>query len=629
MHSPSSNNQVDSDGILSIPTGKTLYLCLNGHSLKNSKQSSNVIDIQEGGRLILSDCRDSGWIGGRTSGSNAGSIWVKGNFSFYGGSLKNNKGVNNGGGIFALSKGQVTMYGGSIEDNEVIHQGGGVFLNDSSTFTMYGGTIQNNSSPDIGGGVQVSSSGNNQAAFIQQGGTIQNNITGISGGGVAVSGGKYTLKDGVLSNNRAGANGGGVYVTSYGSFTMEEGTLEKNTAQGSGGGIFSWMGTTTSIQGGNILENEARFYGGGIALYGIGNQRNADSSFQISGGEVKQSRERRGGIYQYEYSKITIDGTKDIHIQENQKGQGLPSNLYLTNSSSKYPLEIKAITETSSIGVTSHRKAEKNKPWVFSTANEEADYSSCFFSDEEDYLVQYNQNKKLELTKDFQTFILQYDCSKSDVEIPSTVLKTFASQDEVTLSTTIPTYLCHTFLGWAETEDAEDALYQPGDTLILTENKTLYPVYQESHDLRHVDAKPKTCLQDGNLAYYECETCHRCFEDDKAVKEILDKESLILKHSPTDHVFTEWIEEVEPTEEKDGVKGHKDCIYCHRHFDNNNEEIEDLTLYKPIPMDDNRPGKSSGCKGSVVALSTLLGTVAFFSFALFFKAKKEDNHPII
>lgn len=50
----------------------------------------------------------------------------------------------------------------------------------------------------------------------------------------------------------------------------------------------------------------------------------------------------------------------------------------------------------------------------------------------------------------------------------------------------------------------------------------------------------------------------------------------------SDHTYTDWIEEISPTEDKEGVKGHKDCSVCHKHFDKDNNEIIDLSIPKLI-----------------------------------------------
>lgn len=51
-----------------------------------------------------------------------------------------------------------------------------------------------------------------------------------------------------------------------------------------------------------------------------------------------------------------------------------------------------------------------------------------------------------------------------------------------------------------------------------------------------------------------------------------------------EHRFSSWIDEVEPTFETEGVKGHYNCIFCHRHFDSNGKKIDDLSIPKKVKM---------------------------------------------
>lgn len=53
---------------------------------------------------------------------------------------------------------------------------------------------------------------------------------------------------------------------------------------------------------------------------------------------------------------------------------------------------------------------------------------------------------------------------------------------------------------------------------------------------------------------------------------------IVLDYGP--HSFGEWIPTQEPTEEQEGVQGHKDCLVCHKHFDQEGNEIQDLSIPK-------------------------------------------------
>ena len=53
---------------------------------------------------------------------------------------------------------------------------------------------------------------------------------------------------------------------------------------------------------------------------------------------------------------------------------------------------------------------------------------------------------------------------------------------------------------------------------------------------------------------------------------------IVLDYGP--HYFGEWIPAQKPTEEQGGVQGHKDCLLCHKHFDQEGNEIQDLSIPK-------------------------------------------------
>ena len=65
----------------------------------------------------------------------------------------------------------------------------------------------------------------------------------------------------------------------------------------------------------------------------------------------------------------------------------------------------------------------------------------------------------------------------------------------------------------------------------------------------------------------------------------------IYKEKPHEHNFGEWKEEIPATTEKDGVKAHKDCTVCHKHFDKDGNEIDDITIEK-LPKEDEKESES-------------------------------------
>ena len=58
------------------------------------------------------------------------------------------------------------------------------------------------------------------------------------------------------------------------------------------------------------------------------------------------------------------------------------------------------------------------------------------------------------------------------------------------------------------------------------------------HVLSYVSAKPATCTDSGNKAYYACSDCGKWFEDSLGTVEITDKSSVVIpaaEHKQTNH----------------------------------------------------------------------------------------------
>ena len=534
LNSSNSNNRTDSDGIFMVKNNQTLYLCLNGHSMQNSVRSNNVIDVYEGGKLILCDCGGNGWIGGRTSGSNSGAVWVKGTFTMYGGHLKNSSGLKNGGGLYLAGSGSATMYGGTISDNFAFADGGGVFLDGTSSFTMYGGSISGNKATDEGGGVFVKT----DTTFTMYGGVIDNNRNGSNGGGVFV-GGRFIMNDGSIRGNTAAGRGGGICAENGGVMTLNGGVIENNVAHGNGGGISSCWKAALTMNGGVVKNNESKLNGGGIFLFGNGGWKDATSTFTITGGRVEKNKAGGvgGGIYFYEYTNFTMNATAaDIVIMNNEG-----SNLYLTDNKN-YVINLIALTEGSRIGVTAMRN-----PWIISTASE-TDYSRLFSADSDDYHIGYHPTYKvLGLMPHVLTKVdrIEPDCTNDGKE-------------------EYWSCACGKYF-----EDAEA-------TILITDISTwgILPAYHTT--LTKVDKVEPDCTNDGKEEYWSCNVCGKCYADEAATVEIADIDEWGIL--PVQHTFADLVAEVSATCASEGVKAHKDCGICHKHFDAEGNEIADLTI---------------------------------------------------
>ena len=135
------------------------------------------------------------------------------------------------------------------------------------------------------------------------------------------------------------------------------------------------------------------------------------------------------------------------------------------------------------------------------------------------------------------------------------------------------------FLKWFTT--SENVSFNDENSVATTfvmpaEDVEITALYKSEHNLVLVNEVPATCTANGTRKHYVCEDCGRKFTDEAETKEITDDRDIII---PMAHKFGEWIEEVPATAEATGTKAHKDCEFCHNHFDKDGNKIEDLTLY--------------------------------------------------
>ncbi len=112
-----------------------------------------------------------------------------------------------------------------------------------------------------------------------------------------------------------------------------------------------------------------------------------------------------------------------------------------------------------------------------------------------------------------------------------------------------------------------------------------------THHTTLVPGEEATCMKEGKKPYYRCDGCEVKFEDKEATKPITDESSLVIAKA---HKFGAWIDEVPATEETEGVKGHKDCTFCGKHFDENGNEIENITLAKLVKAEVTVVGGTGG-----------------------------------
>ena len=149
------------------------------------------------------------------------------------------------------------------------------------------------------------------------------------------------------------------------------------------------------------------------------------------------------------------------------------------------------------------------------------------------------------------------------------------------------------------------------------------PALGHIHNTTFVDEVGATCMKEGSKSYYKCSGCEVKFEDKEATKPITDESTLVIAKA---HKFGAWIDEVPATEEKEGTKGHKDCDFCGKHFDENGTEIADLTIAKLVKAEVTVVGGTGGGRLTVGENATV---TAEDKEGKVFKGWKDESGKIV
>ena len=318
---------------LTVTDGKTLNLCLNGHSITKTSASNTfhgVITVEPGASFTLCDCNGSGMGNGKITHAD---------------------GVTGRGVLVGSSRVKTTfflMYGGTISGNRINGQDGAGVRVQNASFKMYGGTITDNhvekmpSGGDGGGGV------NARGKFIMYGGEISRNTSNGDCGGVAVVGDSFEMHGGTISGNTATGVVGGVGLWND-SFTLSGGTISDNTAKGDGGGVY-FSGNTLTISDTVEISGNSAANGGGVYL--------KSRNLTMTGGSIinNNATGSGGGVY-FNGSSFNVSG--NVSITGNKRGatstgsgliDGTDNNVYLPNG--KTITVGGALTGSNKIGVT-------------------------------------------------------------------------------------------------------------------------------------------------------------------------------------------------------------------------------------------------------------------------------------
>lgn len=393
---------------LEVKAGYTLYLCLNGQKLESSLTSSaasqgmsQVINVSNGAKFILCDCKGGGTITHSTGAKGKG-VRVGGSdpaaatFSMYGGTISGNHADDPrsgaGGAGVEIQNGTFKMYGGTISDNHEENTysnygGGGVCAHSSGTFTMYGGIISDNQSVTDAGGVTVV--GGTMNIY---GGTISNNIAKGDGGGIWTNINGFIISGNSVIENNTAVKGGGVYYgSSRNTMTISESArISGNTATRYGGGIYFDKEGTLTMNGGSITGNTATGTNGtGGGVYFKGGAFNISGNLDISGNKKSGAD---NNVYLPDYKSITVagaltgsnpigvttektpDASNCVRIASGSKNHAAPEKFSYENDSIPVSAIISEYGSTANLVVCKHNL---NSTWSSDSSSHWHAYSIC------------------------------------------------------------------------------------------------------------------------------------------------------------------------------------------------------------------------------------------------------------
>lgn len=369
------------------------------------------------------------------------------------------------------------------------------------------------------GCVSVDDNSNDNATFNMYGGTLRDGNR-PKGGGVGIVNGTMNMYGGTITENTATRDGGGIFVNTTSTLNLYGGTITKNT----------------------VNTNEGH-YGGGV--YVESNEWSGVGKISISGSPVITGNTRT----------ITIDS----------KATTTTDNLYLQyafyNKGKLPTIELGTLTDGADIGIWAGQS-------IFSTASE-TDYSEYFSSDEGGYHVAYNQEKKLELVPGAATptYTLIFDAN-GGTGAPDKLKNT--GGNSFTVPATKPTKTGYDFAGWALTNTAAEAAYQPGATIAITSGKsmTLYAVWK-SHAFTAEKAEEQylksaaTCT--AKAVYYKsCTACGLSSKD-------TGKEATFESGNVLGHNWGQW------TQNSDGSTHTRTCSRNTSHTETGNCSVGKAT----------------------------------------------------
>ncbi|MBR5570259.1 MAG: hypothetical protein IKW10_05115 [Oscillospiraceae bacterium] len=131
---------------IAVGSGKTLNLCLNGHTI--TAPSAARAFVLSGGTMNLTDCCKTGNVVATNAatgaailvqGSKGASNGILSTFNMYGGTITGGQAIQ--GGTVAVTGGTMNLYGGKLIGGTATKNGGTLYVEKGQTLNLYGGEL--------------------------------------------------------------------------------------------------------------------------------------------------------------------------------------------------------------------------------------------------------------------------------------------------------------------------------------------------------------------------------------------------------------------------------------------------------------------------------------------------------
>lgn len=194
----------------------------------------------------------------------------------------------------------VTMQNVFFENNSAYGSGGAIY-NSGADLTITNSVFRGNNASS--GGALISG-----ARSIAISDSVFTNNIAAYGGAMYLGSGIVTLTRVTLNDNYGSSDGGAIHLREYANLTLRDSLISNNRAGNNGGGLFSWNNTSLNLINTTMSGNHGNI-GGGMRLYGTGAQVILNSTIvnntSLTGA---QNISRSGGTVSIANTIISNDG---------------------------------------------------------------------------------------------------------------------------------------------------------------------------------------------------------------------------------------------------------------------------------------------------------------------------------